>query len=110
MAFKDILLQLDSYPDAASADAIDKAARLCALLGEAVTAVAVHLQIPLKSNRGLDFSLGFGDVAREEERRSLGNAQTLLSQFTESASKAGIRETGLVVKSALIVKPDPEAD
>ncbi|RYG03629.1 MAG: hypothetical protein EON94_03610, partial [Caulobacteraceae bacterium] len=64
MVFTDMLVCLDSYPDASSTTAVDQCARLAAALGEGVCAVAAHVRIPLKSNLIANLLLDLSDVAR----------------------------------------------
>ena len=90
MVFTDMLACLDSYPDASSQTAVDQCARLAAALGDGVCAVAAHVRIPLKSNLIANLLLDLSDVARQEEARSLQNAQSVLQRFVRSASVAGL--------------------
>lgn len=85
MAFKDLLLHLESYPDRISDRAIDGAVALCAALGEAVTAVAPRIEIPLKTNRLADFALRLGDLARSEETRAAEQSAQALDRFEVQA-------------------------
>jgi nucleotide-binding universal stress UspA family protein len=90
MAFKDILLHLESYPDPTADWAADQALALCRALGGQVTAVAAHVTIALKSNRLADFALNFGELARSEEARSRAAADHLLDRFEAAATEAGV--------------------
>ena len=101
MVFTDMLVCLDSYPDASSTTAVDQCARLAAALGEGVCAVAAHVRIPLKSNLIANLLLDLSDVARTEEARSLQNAQNVLERFVTSASVAG-----LAAPTTMIIRAD----
>ncbi len=90
MAFKDILLHLDTYPDATADWAADQALAFCVSLGGQVTGVAVQATIALKSNRLADFVLNFGELARSEEGRSRAAADQLLDRFETAATAAGV--------------------
>ncbi|MDP1619119.1 universal stress protein [Phenylobacterium sp.] len=90
MAFKDVLLHLETYPDPTTDWAADQAVALCAALGDQVTAVAAHATIAVKTNRLADFALNFGELARSEEARSRAAADHLLDRFEASATAAGV--------------------
>jgi len=90
MPYKDILLHLESYPDPTSDLALEQGVRLCAALGEQVTALVPQVSIPLKTNRLADFALNLGDMARAEEGRSRQNAARLLDQFEQHATALGV--------------------
>lgn len=106
MTFKDILLNLDTYPDPASHETVDQAVALCARLGRSVTAVAAHVEIPLKSNGLADAFLKLTDLAEEEEARSLENARGLLGRFQAQAAACGVSEASLIARTALYAAAD----
>lgn len=99
MPFKDILLHLDTYPDPAPHETVDQAVALCASLGQTVTAVAVHVRIPLRSNRVADVLIGLSELAEDQEKHSLAAARSLLSRFKEKAGGRAGRESALVVRA-----------
>lgn len=99
MTFKDILFHLDTYPDRSTEEAVEQGVELCAWLGRQVTAVAVHAQIPLKSNRLADLALNLSDLAKQEEHRSLKNAEDLLYQFELQAKAKGLSAARLITKA-----------
>ncbi|MDP1875771.1 universal stress protein [Phenylobacterium sp.] len=90
MAYKDILLHLETYPDPTPDLALDQGLALCAALGEQVTALAPQVSIPLKTNRLADFALKLGDMAKAEEARSRQNAENLLDRFETGAKTLGV--------------------
>lgn len=90
MPYKDILLHLETYPDPLPEPALEQGVRLCAALGDQVTALAPHVSIPLKTNRLADFALKLGDMAKAEEGRSRQNAATLLDLFEGQAQSLGV--------------------
>lgn len=110
MAFKDILLHLDTYPDPMVPEAVDRAVALCAQLGQTATALAIHVQIPLKTNRLAEFALDLSDLAQQEERRSLENAQALLARFQQAAESCGLRGTSQLVRAMLYAASDRVAE
>ena len=101
MAFKDILLPLVNYPDAMSPNALDRSVRLCKLLGERVCALTHHVDFPVKDNRLANMLIGLGDLARDEERRSLDQAAGLLERFRASAAEAAVTPAQLMVRCGL---------
>ncbi|MCG9916193.1 MAG: universal stress protein [Phenylobacterium sp.] len=106
MPYKDILLHLESYPDATSDLALDQGLTLCAALGEQVTALAPQIAIPLKTNRIADFALNLGDMAKTEEGRSRENAARLLDRFEEQAKSLGVFGGRLSPAAEVFETPD----
>ncbi|MDO8901892.1 MAG: universal stress protein [Phenylobacterium sp.] len=90
MAFKDILLHLESYPDPTPDQAVEQGLALCRALGTQVTALAPQVSIPLKTNRLADFALSLGEMAKAEEARSRQNAQATLDLFEARAQALGV--------------------
>lgn len=110
MPFKDILLHLDTYPDPAPLETVDQAVALCAQLGASATAMAIHVQIPLKTNQLAEWALNLRDLAREEEQRSLENAKALLAQFEHQCAAHGLRGTSRLVRADLYAASDRVAE
>lgn len=106
MPYKDILLHLESYPDATPDLALDQGLTLCAALGEQVTALAPQVAIPLKTNRIADFALNLGDMAKTEEGRSRENAARLLDRFEEQAKGLGVFAGRLSPSAEVFEAPD----
>ncbi|WGM39351.1 universal stress protein [Caulobacter sp. NIBR1757] len=90
MAYKDILLHLDSYPDATPMEVVDEATWVCAALGGAVTATTFQTRLPVKSNVIADRLIGLSQLAEEEEARCQDNVDHLLARFAEQAGKLGL--------------------
>ncbi|WP_300576192.1 universal stress protein [Phenylobacterium sp.] len=106
MAFQDILLHLETYPDPTTDWAADQAVALCGVLGPQVTAVAAHATIALKTNRLADFALNFGELARSEEARSRAAADHLLDRFEAAAVAAGVYGGRLSPAAEMFEVPD----
>lgn len=106
MPYKDILLHLESYPDATSDLALDQGLTLCAALGEQVTALAPQIDIPLKTNRIANFALNLGEMAKTEEGRSRENAARLLDRFEEKAKALGVFGGRLSPSAEVFETPD----
>lgn len=110
MAFKDILLHLDTYPDPAAPERVDEAVALCAQLGGMVTGLGVHVEIPLKSNRLADLMIKLSDLAEEEEQRSLRNAEALLARVQQQAEAKGLSANSLITRAMLYEAADRVAE
>lgn len=90
MSLQDILLHIDTYPEPTSDAAIDAAVDVAALLGAQITALALRLTIPVKSNMIAEHLIGLTDLAREEEARSLAAATHGLDRFKARAESRGV--------------------
>lgn len=94
MSFTDLLLHLDSYPDAATRPAIEGAVTLAGALGGKLTALAYQVVVPLESNRLADWLVGLSGLIREAEASSAQACEAALAQFTEAAKAAGVYAKG----------------
>jgi nucleotide-binding universal stress UspA family protein len=110
MTFKDILLHLDTYPDPAATETVDEAVALCAQLGRAVTALGVHVEIPLKRNRLADLMIKLSDMAKDEEQRSLRNAEAVLARVQQQAEARGLPATSVILRALLYEEQDRVAE
>ncbi len=90
MALNDILLHLDSYPEATPPEAVDQAVAFVARVGGKLSALAVQVKIPLHSNRVADYLIGLTAIARDEEAKSLVACREGLDHFTARARDAGV--------------------
>jgi len=98
MAFEDILLHIDSYPEPTSPAAVEQVVRLVKGLGGRLSALAVQVRFPLESNAVLDAVIGLGGMIKEEEARSRTACLQSLEHFTATAKAAGVyRDTHLEV-------------
>ncbi len=98
MTYADILLHIDSYPTPTSADVIDEAVALAASLGSALTALAIEVEIPLRSNRLADYLIGLSAMSEEEEARSRVACRDALAAFVRSAEAAGIAQASILTR------------
>jgi nucleotide-binding universal stress UspA family protein len=101
MALNDILLHIDSYPEATPAPLIDAAVSLAGTLGGKVTALATEVTFPLKTNRVADALVGLRNLAKEEAARSRQCAESALAHFRDAATRAGVFE-GVVLDTAYL--------
>lgn len=99
MPFKDVLVHLESYPDASSDAVIDQAAAFCARLSRQACVVSDHVSIPLKTNWLAELALDLERMARGEEQRSLDNATHVLDRFVHQADLAGVEATSMVLRA-----------
>ncbi|SFK03974.1 universal stress protein [Caulobacter sp. UNC279MFTsu5.1] len=90
MAFKDILLQLDSYPEPTPLAVIERGVWWARHLQATLTALAVDIQIPVHSNKIADYLIGLTDLARAEEAKSHRQGQDVLAQAAASALRAEV--------------------
>jgi len=90
MAMRDILLQLDTYPDATPAEAIDQAVRFAVIVGGVLSALAVEVDIRAPRNRLADYLIGLSRLAEEEEQKSRRFCKAALEAFTSKAGEAGV--------------------
>jgi nucleotide-binding universal stress UspA family protein len=105
MAYKDVLLHLDSYPDPTPLEIVDEAAYVCAALGGAVTATTFQTRLPVKSNFVADRLIGLSQLADEEEARSLDNVCRLLARFAEQADRLGIERDTRPIEEVYYLQP-----
>lgn len=101
MSMRDILLQLDSYPEATPLEAIDQAARFTAAVGGVLSALAVEVDVRAPSNRLADRLIGLSRLAEEEEQKSRRACKAGLEMFSTRAREAGVRGEALHGKADL---------
>ena len=87
---RDILLQIDTYPDATPSEAIDQAVRFTAAVGGVLSALAVEVDIRAPRNKVADYLIGLSRLAEEEERKSRRFCIAALEDFTSRAGEAGV--------------------
>ena len=106
MALHDILLSLDSYPDATPAKDVDWATEFCARIGRTVSAVSLHVEIPLRSNFLAEKLLQLEAVAVEEEGACMERARAGLARFREHAIALGVFGTAQTMRATVYDAPD----
>lgn len=90
MRLQDLLLQLETYPDATPDSAVDMAVAFAKDLGAKLTAIAVQVDIPVSSNPLADRLVNLSGMAKDWEGQSLINSQALLQHFEQTARQAGV--------------------
>jgi len=106
MALNDILLHIDSYPQATPPAAIEQAVGFVAAIGGKLSALAVQVEIPLHSNRVADYLINLSKMAHEEEAKSLAACQVSLDLFRTRAAAAGVLGHGLLERADLYLLSD----
>ncbi|MBS0363987.1 MAG: universal stress protein [Proteobacteria bacterium] len=90
MPMKDLLIHLDSYPDATPLRDVDEAVAFAALMRAKLTALAIGVSIPLETNRAIDRLVGLSNMVAEEEARSETICRRLLAEFKARAKAARV--------------------
>ena len=109
MALNDILLHIDSYPEATPTAAIDQAVGFAAALGGTISALAGQVTIPLQSNRVADYLIHLSDMAREQEAASAAACDASLEHFKAKAEAAGVLGQAILQKADLYLSSDQVA-
>lgn len=87
---RDVLLQIDSYPEATSDEAMEQAARFVAALGGVLSALAVEVDIRAPANRLADHLIGLRRLAEAEEGKSRRACEAALATFAKTAGALGV--------------------
>lgn len=87
---RDVLLQIDTYPDLTPAPAIRQVARFTASVGGVLSALAVEVDIRAPRNRLADYLIGLSRLAEEEELKSRLSCISALETFSTVAAEAGV--------------------
>lgn len=90
MPVRDILLQIDTYPDATPTEALDQAVRFTAAVGGVLSALAVEVDIQAPKNPLADYLIGLSQMALEEEQKSRRFCAAALEAFASRAGEAGV--------------------
>lgn len=99
MAFKDVLLQLSSYPEPTSVAAIEQAVGFAAALGARISALTFNIEIPSPSNVLANALLDIPGMVAAERQKSVANARNLVSVFESVATKRGVPH-GHIIESS----------
>lgn len=107
--FQDLLLHLDTYPDAAPIERLDEIVDFCCQLGAGLSALAVQVRIDVHSNPMAERLLSLSGLAREQERKSEAAAEALITRFSSLAAARGVRHETQVIRSDHVVVADDVA-
>jgi hypothetical protein len=106
MAFKDLLLQLSSYPERTPQEPIEQAVRLAELLGARMSALTFEIDIHVPSNPLAVAVLDVPAMIAAEESKSASNAKDLVNAFLAAAEKHGVAAEHIIERCAPAQIPD----
>ncbi len=96
MAFKDILLQLTSYPEPTPVAAVDRALRIVQAMGAHVTALTFEMVMRLPGSALTPRLIGVKGALEAEQRKSADNARTLIDAFENTARDCGVQHEHII--------------
>lgn len=96
MAFKDVLLQLSSYPDASPMPAIDQGVGLAAILQARITALTFEFDIEVPGTIVPGGFISISGLVHAERAKSVANAKIGLEAFTKRALQRGVAHDQLL--------------
>lgn len=90
MRFRDILLQVDSYPATTPDDAIDAAIAFAKVMEARLAVLALQVDIPLSRNVIAEALINLGGLEQEWEAASLAGCREAVRRFEVAAKAAGV--------------------
>jgi len=99
MAFKDVLLQVSSYPEPTPAAAVRQGIDIAALLGAHVSALTFRIELPRPGNVLANALLDVPGMVAAEQEKSAANAQELMTFFEQRAKERGVLNAQIVERS-----------
>jgi nucleotide-binding universal stress UspA family protein len=96
MAFKDVLLQLSSYPVPTSAASVEQAVLFAEAVGARISALTFKIEIPNAGNVLANALLDIPGMVAAERQKGAANVQTVLSVFESMATKRGVPHEQIV--------------
>jgi nucleotide-binding universal stress UspA family protein len=90
MAYKDLLLQISSYPEATPSEGVKQAVSFAELLGARLTALTFEIDIPVPSNPLANAILDVPGMVATEIAKCVANARDLLSAFDDATAKHSV--------------------
>ncbi|MEW6019839.1 MAG: universal stress protein [Pseudomonadota bacterium] len=103
---KDILLHIDSYPEATPPEAIDQAVRFAGAVGARLTALAVQVDLQAPGNWLADRLINLRGVCAEQEAKSLAACQEALAVFEGCLAKYKVGGEGRLTRADLYLVGD----
>jgi len=107
---QDLLLHIDTYPDATPEAAIGQAVAFAAMLKASLTALAFQIDIPVRSNPLAERLIGLGKMAEEEEAKSRAACVGTLASFHTLAGAAPVVAKSLIERCNLYLIGDRLAE
>jgi nucleotide-binding universal stress UspA family protein len=96
MAYKDLLLQLSSYPEATASPAIEQAVSFAEVIGARLSALTFEIEIHVPANPLALAILDVPGMVAVEKGKSVTNARDLVSVFSSTAAKHGVAADHIV--------------
>lgn len=106
MSFKDLLLQLSSYPKASSPMAIDEAVALAELLGARISALTFEIEFHVRSNPLAIAVLDVPAMVVEEKAKCVASARSLVNAFGAAAAKRAVPSEHIIERCDTAHIPD----
>lgn len=100
MAFKDVLLQLRSYPDPTPPAGIEWAVELAAMLGANVSALTFNIDVPEAGSSLANMLLDLPGMAAAERQKSQEHARMLVESFERLAAARGLVHRQIIESGA----------
>ena len=100
-AVKDILLQITSYPEPTSSEAIDQAVQFARFFQASLSALAVQVEFRAPSNWLAERLINLSALCAEQESKSLAHCRSALADFTQKLSTHNITGDALLVRASL---------
>jgi nucleotide-binding universal stress UspA family protein len=101
MRLTDILLYLDSYPDATPPEAIEQAVKFAKAVGGRLSALAIAVDLSTSRHWLADRLIGLGDLCAEEEAKSVAACKAALQACDEARARHGVSGEGEVGRTTL---------
>lgn len=98
---KDILLQITSYPEPTSSEAIDQAVQFARFYQASLSALAVQVEFRAPSNWLANRLINLSALCAEQESNSLKHCQASLTDFAEKLSTYNVTGDALMVRASL---------
>ncbi len=96
MSFKDVLLQVSSYPEPTPTAVLERAIDFSAAQQAHLTALTFKIEIPRVGNALANMLLDIPAMIATEEKKSLDNARSVVADFTAAAAKHGIAHAHMI--------------
>jgi nucleotide-binding universal stress UspA family protein len=106
MAFKDVLLALTTYPEPTSGSAVEDAVEIAVAIEAKISAIACAVRIHSPPNIYGKMLLDVPAMAAGEAKKSLTNAQALLTAFQNSAKDHGVLQDSIEEHSFIAEAPE----
>lgn len=100
MGFRDVLLQMSSYPDPTPTEVIERAIDFAAAQQAHLTALTFRIEIPRVGNALANMLLDIPGMIATEEKKSLDNARGIVGHFSAAAAKRGIEHAHAIESCA----------